>query len=212
MMTTATLEQPLASASGPPPAEWSDEELLLEYRKNGDQQLFAILVQRYEHELFSYLYAYLGNRQLAEDTFQMAFLHVHLKCDQFQSGRRVRPWLYKIATNRAIDNLRCIRRRSAFSLDTPRDPTDPDSRTWIEIISEDELGPVSRLINKEDCSCSREAMEQLPDHLRQVVQLIFFQGLKYREAAEVLSLPVGTVKSRMHTAIGKLHDILTLKA
>ena len=103
--TTQTMQKRLPS-SVVPLAEWTDEQLLLNYRRTGNQRLFETLVQRYEHELFAYLRAYLGDSQQAEDTFQIAFLHVHLKCDQFEEGRKVRPWIYKIAINRAIDSLR----------------------------------------------------------------------------------------------------------
>ena len=84
-------------------ADWTDEELILEYRVSRDQSLFSILVHRYERELYSYLRRYLGRADWAEDAFQATFLQLHLKCDQFQEGRRLKPWLYMIATNKAID-------------------------------------------------------------------------------------------------------------
>ena len=74
----------------------TDEDLLLQYRETGDRELYAQLVYRYERELFSYLRRYLGNAEMAEDVFQTAFLQVHLKCEQFEAGRRFRPWLYTI--------------------------------------------------------------------------------------------------------------------
>ena len=80
----------------------TDEQLLIEYRETGDRELYATLVYRYERELFSYLRRYLGNAEMAEDVFQTAFLHVHLKSHLFDEGRRFRPWLYTIATNAAI--------------------------------------------------------------------------------------------------------------
>src|SRR5688572_5462625 len=95
----------------------NDEALIAAYRQTGDRQLFTTLVQRYEKELFNYLRRYLGDAELAEDVFQMAFLMVHMKCDQFEPGRRFRPWLYAIATNAAIDAQRRERRHRATSLD-----------------------------------------------------------------------------------------------
>ncbi len=95
----------------------TDEQLLLRYRQTGDRELFAQLVYRYERELYSYLRRYLGEAEMAEDAFQAAFLQVHLKCDQFQIGRRFRPWLYTIATNQAIDARRRNRRHRMLSLD-----------------------------------------------------------------------------------------------
>ena len=79
--------------------------------------MFAELVRRYERELYSYLRRYLGDAEMAEDAFQAAFLQVHLKCQQFEAGRSVRPWLYTIATNQAIDAQRRSRRHRMVSLD-----------------------------------------------------------------------------------------------
>ena len=150
-MRTGTLTHLVSGKpQSPPPAEWSDEELLLTYRQKGDQQLFETLVRRYEQELYAYLFSYLGDAQMAEDTFQTTFLHVHLKCDQFEAGRKVRPWLYKIATNRAIDNLRKCRRRTVVSLDAPRDPHDPEAGGWIETLSGSRKTPIAKLIDREE--------------------------------------------------------------
>ena len=82
-------------------ASLTDEQLVIRYRESGDGTLFAELVRRYERELYSYLRRYLGAAELAEDAFQATFLQLHLKCDQFDPGRKLRPWLYMIATNKA---------------------------------------------------------------------------------------------------------------
>ena len=110
-MTTTMLDrnETKAIASGAL-AEWTDEELLLDYRESGDEKLFTELVRRYEKPLYSYLCRYLRDRQLAEDVFQASFLKLHLKCEDFTEGRKLRPWLYRIATNQAIDTIRTGRR------------------------------------------------------------------------------------------------------
>src|SRR4029078_8027393 len=105
----ATLPEPTVRPMTQP-ASLSDEELLLGYRERGDASLFSELVHRYERELYSYLRRYLGHAEMAEDAFQAAFLQVHLKCGQYEAGRAVRPWLYTIATNQAIDAHRRRRR------------------------------------------------------------------------------------------------------
>jgi RNA polymerase sigma-70 factor (ECF subfamily) len=96
----------------------SDEELLVRCRSGSDPAAFESLVRRYETELFSYLRRYLGNAEMAEDVFQATFLQVHLKREQFEEGRRFRPWLYTIATNQAIDAQRRTRRHKMASLDS----------------------------------------------------------------------------------------------
>ena len=112
-----TMEPQRLPAAGPTPVRsWSDEELLLSYRSQRDGGIFEELVHRYERELFAYLRHYLGNAEMAEDVFQQTFLQVHLKCEQFEPGRKVRPWLYTIATNQAIDYRRRNRRHRLSSL------------------------------------------------------------------------------------------------
>jgi RNA polymerase sigma-70 factor (ECF subfamily) len=103
-----------------PPKGWStatDEALIAEYKSSGERRAFDELVHRYERELFSYLRRYLGDATLAEDAFQTTFLQVHLKCDQFEDGRKFRPWLYTIATNQAIDTQRRNKRHRLVSMD-----------------------------------------------------------------------------------------------
>ena len=92
-----------------------DEELLAAYVATGSRDAFEELLRRYEGELYGYLWHFLGDAQLAEDVFQNTFLQVHLKCRQFEPGRRLRPWLYKIATSQAVDLLRRNRRHKAVS-------------------------------------------------------------------------------------------------
>jgi RNA polymerase sigma-70 factor (ECF subfamily) len=194
-----------------PWADWSDEELLLHYRAKGERQAFEELVHRYERELYNYLRHYLGDAEMAEDAFQAAFLQVHLKCDQFEPGRTVRPWLYTVATNQAIDAQRRSRRHRMVSLDrrSIANGQDEEAGALVELLDGDEPGPVDRLESEEQRRVVRNAVNRLPDPLRQVLLLVYYQGLKYREAAEVLSIPVGTVKSRLHAAIRKLEHILT---
>ena len=88
----------------------TDEELLLEYRLTGSSSVFSTLVKRYERELYNYLRRFLNNQVLAEDAFQATFMQVHLKCHLFDEQRKVRPWLYTVATNQAIDIQRRNRR------------------------------------------------------------------------------------------------------
>jgi RNA polymerase sigma-70 factor (ECF subfamily) len=185
----------------------SDEELLSVYRRTGNRQAFAELVHRYERELYSYLRRFLNDGVLAEDAFQGTFLQVHLKCDQFEEGRKVRPWLYTVATNQAIDVQRRNKRHRMISLDRRNSSeSEDDLGTLMELLVTKETGPVARLEADERRDWIRGAVSDLPEPLLSAVTLIYYQGLKYREAAEVLDVPVGTVKSRLHTAILKLHE------
>ena len=183
----------------------TDEDLLLEYRLTNSAELFAELVTRYERELFAYLFRFMGDATAAEDVFQTAFLQLHLKCDTFEQGRTVRPWLYKIATNLAIDTLRRNRRHRSLRIDWQRHSGRSD-QSLVDTLAGNEITPAEQLESRERGQWVRGAVDSLPEHLRAPVVLVYFQGLKYREAAKALALPVGTLKSRMHAALQKLRD------
>src|SRR5436309_895283 len=100
----------------------TDEELLARFRR-GVTEAFGELLRRFQRELYGYLRRYLADDTLAEDVFQNTFLQVYLKSGQFEAGRSVRPWLYAIATNQAIDALRRQGRHQAVSLEQAREAT-----------------------------------------------------------------------------------------
>jgi RNA polymerase sigma-70 factor (ECF subfamily) len=183
----------------------SDEELIGRFCVDGDQAAFESLVHRYEVELFSYLRRYLGNAEMAEDVFQATFLQVHLKSNKFEEGRRFRPWLYTIATHQAIDAQRRNKRHRMISLDR-RGPRDDDLGTLVEMLAGSGRTADEELQDKEAHDWVRSAVDQLPEQLKAAIVLVYHQGMKYREAAEVLGIPVGTVKSRLHSALLKLTE------
>ena len=185
----------------------TDEQLLLRYCKGGDRRAFDALVKRYEREIYSYLRRYLGDAEVAEDVFQAAFLQVHLKCRQFEEGRAFRPWLYAIATHAAIDAQRRNRRHRIASLDQSRGRGgEDDLQTLTHLLATAEPGPVARLESEERKEWVRQAVESLPEALRTTLVLVYYQGMKYTEVAESLEIPLGTVKSRIHTAVLKLNE------
>jgi RNA polymerase sigma-70 factor (ECF subfamily) len=187
----------------------SDEQLLTEFRQ-GRREQFGALVRRYERELYGYLRRYLGDDHLADDVFQNTFLQVYVKADQYEAGRPVRPWLYTIATNQAVDALRRHGRHPAVSLDqTVRETGEGEVRSLLELLESGAAGPLDQVQGEERRLLVRAAVEQLPDFLRQVVILAYYQGMKYRDIAEVLEIPVGTVKSRLHAALVRLHEAWT---
>jgi RNA polymerase sigma-70 factor, ECF subfamily len=186
-----------------------DEELLTAYTQTGNRDAFEELVHRYERELYRYLRRRLGDAHLAEDAFQTTFLQVHLKCQQFEAGRRFRPWLYAIAGHQAVDLLRRNRRHKAVSLDAAREDGSDDKRQPLGSLLENEgADPGQRLRRIEDRQWTRLALRKIPTKARQVLVLVVHKGLAYREAAKVLGIPVGTVKSRMHSALPILHRAL----
>lgn len=189
-----------------PLSHCSDEELLGRLR-NGQRDVFGGLVRRYQRELYGYLRRYLGDAELADDVFQATFLAVYTKIGQYEPGRPARPWLYTIATHQAIDAMRRAGRQAMVSLEqTAGEGNDGELRSLVEMLESREADPLEQTQLHEKQALVRACVDRLPDFLRQVVVLAYYQGLKYREVADILDIPVGTVKSRLHTALIKLQE------
>ena len=206
-MTADVLSNSTLRRSGNAWSKQTDEELLLHYRESGDRGPFDELVSRYEREIYTYLRRFLGDPDSAEDAFQGTFLQVHLKGDQFEEGRKFRPWLYAIATNQAIDLQRRNKRHRMISLDsTNRWDGEDDLAALVNLVQSDDPSPAAQAESEEGREWIRQTVAELPEQYRSAVILVYYQGLKYREAAEALSIPVGTVKSRLHSALLKLNE------
>lgn len=189
-----------------PPDRLPDEELLARLR-DGERDVFGTLVRRYERELYGYLRRYLGDDDLAADVFQNTFVAVFVKIAQYEPGRPARPWLYAIATNQAIDAARRRARRGAtLAADVSVGDPGDDAPPLLEAQPAREPDPASEVALSEERKQVREAVERLPDLLRQVVLLAYFQGMKYQDIAAALGVPLGTVKSRLHAAVAKLGE------
>ena len=184
----------------------TDEQLLAEYCQNSAQPVFAELIKRYERELYNYLRRFLNNAALAEDAFQATFLQVHLKCQMFEEGRKFRPWLYTVATNQAIDIQRRNKRHQLVSLDRPHRSQNAEVGSLLDLLGSREENPSEGMDRRERLEWVRQAVKALPDQLQAAVGMVYFRGMKYREAAVELAVPVGTVKSRLHAAVSRLSE------
>jgi len=183
--------------------------LMSRYRDDGTEFDFNELVHRYERELYRYLVRYLGDSTLAEDVFQNTFLQIHLKRGLYEEGRPFRPWLYAIATHQAVDSLRKVGRHPTISLDQQVTPTQRESEagSLLDLLVNEGVGPLAELQEQERQQWVRDSIARLPDALRQTLILAYHQDLKYREIADILKIPVGTVKSRLHAALAKLQEM-----
>jgi RNA polymerase sigma-70 factor, ECF subfamily len=179
----------------------TDEELLLRYRDCRDLEAFRDIVHRYDKPIFNYLLHRMRSAPLAEEVFQETFLRVHEKCRDFDPSRQFRPWLYGIATHLAIDALRKEKRHRAARLDQERDQQDGHAGALRDLVVSRIPSPPQQIEALEQAQQVWKAIDTLPDDLRGLILLIYFQGIKFREAAEVLKLPLGTVKSRIHKAL-----------
>lgn len=176
----------------------TDAELLSAHL-NGDPSAFERLTSRYVDELFGFVIRFVNHASTAEDIVQDTFLQVHLAADSFDPKRAFKPWLYTIAANKARDHLRARSRKPMQSLDAGG-PGD-ERRSAAETLPDLEPGALEQLDEQERHALVRELVHELPDNLREILLLGYFQKLPYAEIAEILEIPVGTVKSRLHAAV-----------
>ena len=180
------------------PVSQQSDEALLEAHLAGDESAFALLVERYATELVPYLAKVTGSRTTADDIFQEAFLQVHQSAHTFDMARRFKPWLYTIAVNKARDWHRRQSRRPAVSLSSP---INEDGGGMVDLLDGGVEVPIEDLQREELGDLVRQAVEELPHHLREIILLSYFQKMSYNQIAETLQIPLGTVKSRLHAAV-----------
>ncbi len=186
----------------------TDEQLLQEHRR-GRTERFELLVRRYSQELFRFAYRLLGSPAAAEDIVQETFLQVHLSMERFDVSRRFRPWVFTIAANKARDYLRSQKRRPEVPLDAVADGSSDGGASFSEFLSGRSVGPAVALEREERSSRVRQLVEQLPPYLKEVLVLGYYHGFAYKEMANVLDVPIGTIKSRLHSAVARMGDLIT---
>jgi RNA polymerase sigma-70 factor (ECF subfamily) len=183
----------------------TDEELLAAYR-NGDRASFSRLVETYQRELFHFLVRFVGDRAAAEDIFQESFLQVHQSAAQFDPQRRFRPWLFTIAANKARDYLRAQSRRPTNQLQAAISPGNDDSGEFIDLLQTEEKSPGSPLEKRELQELVQKTVMDMPANFREILLLSYFHQFPYKQIGEILEIPLGTVKSRLHAAVAFFAD------
>ncbi len=192
------------------------KQAFLDYRENGaDAEAFNHVVAVYRDALVHYLRSILGDANDAEDVVQEVLLQAAQKAAQFDPAQRLRPWMYTIAQNKAVDLMRKRRRHSASSLDQPVEDIDPASEPHSIgslLLDEDTPDPGELIAERDMHDVVLEMLDSLSPDLKEVVILTHLRGMKYREAADTIGIPMGTVKSRLHVAMVKLREMVTERA
>ena len=163
----------------------------------GDRRAFGELICRYRDGVVNVVYRMCGDQALAEEAAQEAFIRAWQRMDRYDSHYAFRPWLYRIAINLALDVIR--RERRTVEIDLPL----IENRLVSEV---DE--PEQSFLKKERVNRVRRAVLDLPDASRAVIVLREYEGLTYQEIAAALSIPVGTVMSRLNYARKQLRERL----
>ncbi|MBL7215602.1 MAG: sigma-70 family RNA polymerase sigma factor [Phycisphaerae bacterium] len=180
--------------------EPSDTELLQRYR-GGDEWAFRELVNRYKNSLYAFLRRFVNQQEVVEDVFQETFLQIYTSQDSFDTDRPLRPWLFTIAANKAKDALRKMQRQSTMSMGTLADAGDVSIDEVVNILSSYDITPDQEASTEETARRVRQVIAEMPENLRGILILAYFEQFSYKHMAQILSIPIGTVKSRLHTAV-----------
>jgi RNA polymerase sigma-70 factor (ECF subfamily) len=180
----------------------TDAELLQSYM-NGDETAFREIVDRYKNSLYAFLKQFLNRMDLVEDVFQETFLQLFTSRESFDPSRPLRPWLFTIAANKAKDALRKAQRTSAVPIGTISESQEMSFDEMLDSLSSDNTMPYEELEKDETAARVNDVMAQMPESLREILTMAYFSKFSYKQMAEILSIPIGTVKSRLHTAVSR---------
>jgi len=172
--------------------------------RSGDMEVVGRLVERYQHRLYRYLLRLVSRPSAAEDLFQQTWVRVMERIHYYDPKRSFEGWLFAVAHNLAIDHLR---RRQPQSLDEPL----RSGETQSDLTKSGSPGALELLLSRERAGIVLEAVSELPLAFREVITLRFEEEMKLEEIAEVLDMPMGTVKTRLHRAMKALRLILEKK-
>lgn len=177
----------------------SQDSLLIQRILQGDSAAYEEIVRCYQQRLFNTMVHILGSREDAEDVVQESFVQAYLKLSTFQGNSAFYTWLYRISFNIAISHRR--RRKKVHSIDQVREDIGSEPVDRAE-------GPGHRMEQQENVRQVHAALEKLSDEHRDVLVLRELEGMDYDHIADVLELPVGTVRSRLHRARTHLKECL----
>ena len=182
----------------------ADDLALVERVKRGDLDAFSSLVNKYQNRIYSAVLNYVYNAEDAYDITQDAFVKAYSNLNRFNSTSAFYTWLYRIAINTAIDAIRKRKSRPVESLED-----DKFTQTGFEPVGTDiSDDPERSLANSELARHLQEAISSLSHKLRSVIVLHDVEGLSQEEVAQIVGIPVGTVKSRVSRARAEIRRYL----
>jgi RNA polymerase sigma-70 factor, ECF subfamily len=185
----------------------TDDEILIQRLRQGDLAAGELLVQRYCRDLLQYLRRLVGNDHLAEELHQQTWVSVLEHIDRFDAAGKgeaggsgsggFRPWLFRIATNKANDQWRSRGREK-------------NAMSGLRLVTDDIVPHAGHRIEEtEEQVRLKKAIDQLPDNQKQVLLLKYYSNLKFVEIAQILGCPLNTALGRMHKAILKLKELMS---
>ncbi len=180
----------------------SDEAIIIRIQK-GDKEMFAKIVSRYKDRLLNHINRIIRSVDDAEDLLQDMFIKIFNGLNGFDSLRKFKPWAYRIATNVCYDYIK--KKPNNVPLDKPlASDNGNDSGTLLDYIGDESSQPEKEFLHKQMIESVWSEVRDLPLKHKEVFLLFHYEKFSYEEIAESLSIPMGTVKSRLHNACKKI--------
>jgi RNA polymerase sigma-70 factor (ECF subfamily) len=174
----------------------------------GDVDAFTELYEAHLKGLLNFFFRLCWDRSLAEDFSQEVLLRIYKSGKNWEPNAKFTTYLYRVARNYWIDHCRLLSTQKENVSLQQRVGGDESTSSLIDRLPDDIRPPEHDLDRRELYEAIMRALEQLPEEQRMVFVLSEIEELKYQEISEIMEIPLGTVKSRMHTAIAKLQEIL----
>lgn len=175
----------------------SDEKILIARCRQGDRDAFDTLIHKYEKKIYNLAYRLSGNYDEASDISVDVFLRIFQSIHQFRGDSNFTTWLYRVATNVYLDRRKKMKNRQHVSLE---EYIELDESSVVRQIEDPAPLPQEQMEGKERQKLLLEAINSLPEYQKVMVLLYHTEGLSYEEIAEAMSMPIGTVKSRLNRA------------
>ena len=173
------------------------DDQLIEQTLSGESEAFGLLVRRWERQIYGLALRVLGHEETARDVCQETFLSAFRNLNKFRGDAQFSSWLYRITLNHCNTHLRRSETKTNVSLDEQMEAGVPEPTGSTEQVDE--------TIHREQMAKHlRRALSAIPPEMREVIVMKEYQGLKFHEIAEILSLPVSTVKTRLYTGLSQL--------
>ena len=184
-----------------------DDELMKQI-KRGDMRAFDILAAKWQRQLFNFVHRFVGEYELAEDVCQEVLLRVYQRAEQYKPRNQFKTWLYRIAINCSIDEMRRLNRHRMFPLKLLHRRENEEQQEPEVALADPAPQPdeVARL--NEIARHIQDALRRLPDKQRAVIVMRHYEGLNFREIASILGCPLSTVKSRMSRGLERMQAVL----
>jgi RNA polymerase sigma-70 factor (ECF subfamily) len=181
-----------------------EDDVLVKRAMGGDEQAYTELVEKYQRALYFHILKMIKDKEQVNDLVQEAFVKAFDNLNSYSTNYAFSTWLYRIATNHTIDYLR-KKKLKTLSIDEPMKTKDGEMKMQIE---DQSAGTDRNIIRKQRQDIVQSAIEDLPSKYRKVIEMRHMEEKSYQEIADVLDLPLGTVKAHIFRARELLYKAL----